>query len=401
MFAKARNALQRVNSGGFLWYIPDRTSTPEAHKVRSAARRLLRQRWPMLLRPLAATFASVAWPWFAYRETNRLLAASNREALPPNARHKAWFGAVRHNLPAAEYAAFGLWHPQNTRADECLGTLEASSVTAHLTARSVADLCGDKIAFAAFCAANSPLPVVPTLARYRDGTHLPTERPAVLPQQDLISKPVRASQGRAVEAWHWTGAGFRRHNTPSAKALSPEQLHATLAAQSRAHSLGLLLQPALDTHPDLPGLGGTGVPVARIITARWPDGRVELLNAMLQKPQTGHLTTHGGPYRSIDLDSGALAQRPPPPHIFPSATDDPAFDGLALPDWSNCCKHLLHLHGIVPDQAPLLGWDVIFTPDGPTILEANTTLAPYFFQLAEQHPAAGGKWVSLLASYLP
>lgn len=326
--------------------------------------------------------------------------ASNPNVRPANLRRKAWMAAMRHNLPAAEYGAFGLWHPESAPPDTWLYTLEASTLTAHLMAPAVSELCGDKVAFADFCSANSTHAVAPTLATYRNGKAVQPFGGDTPPGIDLISKPVRTSKGQGFKSWKWQGGAFHSANAKGGP-LSPAALAQFLETQSLKHARGLLVQPSLHTHPDLAHLSETGPPVARIITARWPDGSVEILDAMLQRPMTGSLTTHGGPYRLIDLDTGDLIARRTQPHIFPSATDDPSFDGLRVPGWNAGITQLLHLHSLLEGQAPLLGWDVVYTPDGPTILEANTTLAPYFFQLATQQPAANGKWMALLAGYLP
>lgn len=324
---------------------------------------------------------------------------SNPKARPADLHRKAWLAAMRHNLPAAEYGAFGLWHPEAAPPDAWLYTLESSTLTGHLTAQSVSELCGDKVAFAEFCAKNSTHAVATTLAIYRNGRSLQPFADNAPPPNDLISKPVHTSKGQGFQSWQWRDGAF--HSTHAGgNSLTPDALKQFFATLSLAHPSGVLVQPALSTHPDLAVVSGSGPPVARIITGRWLDGHVEVLDAMLQRPMPGSLMTHGGPYRLIDLDTGHLAARRTLPHIFPSATDDPSFDGLKVPDWQAGIHQLCHLHDLLKGKAPLLGWDIVYTPEGPTILEANTTLAPYFFQLATQQPAANGKWISLLAGYL-
>lgn len=400
LVSKSRSALRKASSQGFHWHFPDRSGSAEAQAVRAEARRLMHRQLPAPLRQIAGVLAIAAWPWFAFREAKMLQRVSNPKACPANLRHKAWLAALRHNLPPAEYGAFGLWHPDSAPPDEWLYLLEASALTAHLTDRTVSDLCGDKVAFAEFCCANSTHAVAPTLAVYRDGKPVQPFDGNTPPRIDLISKPVRISKGQGFDSWTWQSDAFHSARNKDQR-LTPDELAQLFETQSLKHPLGMLIQPALHTHPDLASLSVSGPPVARIITARWPDGHMEVLDAMLQRPTTGKLTTHGGPYRLIDLATGNLMARRTQPHIFPSATDDPSFDGLQVPGWQTGISELTHLHSLLEGQAPLLGWDVIYTPDGPYILEANTTLAPYFFQLATQEPAAGGKWVSLLAGYLP
>ena len=125
-----------------------------------------------------------------------------------------------------------------------------------------------------------------------------------------------------------------------------------------------------------------------------------MLDAILQKPPAGEYLMTGGSMRLIDVDTGRLRDIHRGAHLFPDSTADPAFDGLSLPGWDACCNGLIRLHGAIHGQAPLLGWDVVFTGMGPTILEANTTLSAYAFQVAGQEPVARGRWLKLLAEYL-
>lgn len=345
--------------------------------------------------------AILLWPLFSYREASMLREFGNPDVFAQKHRPKAWCAALRHNVPASEYFGFGLWRAEAAPVDNWLYTRESSLLTAHLTDSDVSDLVGDKVRFAEFCTQNGSLNVVKTLAVFQDGAAVVDFENERVPLCSLISKPVRTSMGRGFEYWSFTDGVFTASMHAEHSRISPDQLPHKLAKASLKRPSGLVVQPALLAHDNIADLSRHGPSVARIITGRWHDGQVEVLDAMLQKPLNKSYRTHGGSYCLLDPETGNAIARLPSPHLIPAATDDPAFDDVCLPDWESCTSGLIQLHSVIQGQSPLLGWDIVFTPDGPTILEANTTLAPYFFQLASQQPAGDGKWISLLAGYLP
>ena len=398
---KGQLALAMLATHGFPWHRSDKQSSRDAHRLRAMARRLSHAKWPSLLRPFAWLGAVVCWPLFSYREASLLGRHSNPDASPSGLVWKAWRGALRHNVPAAEYGAFGLWNAGASAPDSWLYTRESALLTAHLMDDRVSDLVGHKVKFAEFCEQNTSHAVTETLAVFQEGVAIQDFTGGGPPEVPLVSKPVRTSMGRGFERWEVQDRAFTSSINPKQAPVPLNRLSQALAALSLRHPSGILVQRALSAHPALAHLSEKGPPVSRIVTGRWQDGRIEVLNAMLQKPNENTALTHGGPFRLIDIDTGETVARSQNPHLFPSATNNEAFDGLCLPDWYACTSALIQLHAAIEGQAPLLGWDVVFTPEGPTILEANTTLAPYFFQLASQAPAGNGKWVSLLAEYLP
>ncbi|MEM9060249.1 MAG: sugar-transfer associated ATP-grasp domain-containing protein [Pseudomonadota bacterium] len=391
--------MRQLGAEGFPWHNPDRRSPEHDQRLRHLARRLIWRAWPAPARFIAALAAIILWPIRSRADTRRLINAANVDALPPGMFWSAWGAALRHNIPPAEFGGFGIPETAHTGADHWLFTREASLLSAHLTSKSVSDLCGDKVRFAEFCSRNGSLSVVSPLAVISANKFSQAFDGDTPPTRDLVVKPVRNSQGRRCELWTYRDGGHVRQN--DGKTFLANNFIDHLRATSDTDPGGLVVQAYVPPHPGLSPLAELGPPVARIVTGRWPDHRVELIDAMIQKPRADGWLTHGGPIRLIDHETGRFCDRRPGPHVFPDLTDDPVFDGLKLERWSDCVPGLCALHKMIPDQAPLIGWDVIFSPDGPVVLEANTTLAPFFFQVARQATAADGRWSELLASYLP
>jgi hypothetical protein len=149
-------------------------------------------------------------------------------------------------------------------------------------------------------------------------------------------------------------------------------------------------------------LSGQGMPAVRIITGMWPDGAVEVVCALFQRPAPGVFASQAGPYGLVDCDSGRIAeptraQRAP---VFRIAAADPALSGLVLPDWDGVVQSVTKAHGALPGRAALIGWDVALTDGGPVLLEANTSLSFFFFQMATARPATLGRLGPLIGAWV-
>ncbi|KPQ20053.1 MAG: hypothetical protein HLUCCO06_08380 [Halomonas sp. HL-93] len=57
-------------------------------------------------------------------------------------------------------------------------------------------------------------------------------------------------------------------------------------------------------------------------------------------------------------------------------------------------------HAALPGRMIAVGWDVLFSADGPIILEGNHTIGLYKLQRATQWPAADGPLGELLEAWL-
>jgi hypothetical protein len=305
-----------------------------------------------------------------------------------------WTLALRQSVPPVEALAYRLYEPDSTDPGQWWYTLEATSLSRQLTDTSAKNLAADKSAFADWCDANG-LRHIPTLAlATRKGWARPFDggRP---PPRDLLLKPCRGAQGRAVEGWHWRGNCFHR----DARRLSAEVFMAYVLHHASAEEM--LVQPLLTPPPALDFLAGKGMPAARVITGRWPDGRVELGPGMLQAPLPGELISQSGPFRLIDTVTGEVAVATPrqtkPVFDVPLGA---GFDGIVLPGWADASASLVRAHSLFPGRAPIIGWDLLFDDSGPLICEANIGISYYFFQQAGAQPMAATSLGRMMETWL-
>src|SRR5690606_35471873 len=117
------------------------------------------------------------------------------------------------------------------------------------------------------------------------------------------------SGGRGFERWRLIDDRWRRGD----QALSLEGL----LERARARSLEggrVLVQRALDNHPDLAPIAPDALATLRLITMRRPDGAPEPLYAGLRVPGAGAEVdnlSQGGAIADVDLAAGVLAAAEP------------------------------------------------------------------------------------------
>ncbi len=307
---------------------------------------------------------------------------------------RAWIQALRTSAPPVEFLAFRLFEPDAAETSQWLFSWESIALAGQLTDRQANELAGDKAAFADWCRTLN-VRAIPTIA-------LATARGwdrsmnTTLPEHDLLIKPRRGSKGTGIAVWRWCDGSF----TCKERQLTPQAL-ADHLVQSAASQGDLLIQPLLTPHNCLGAIAGIGMPAVRIISARRPDGRVEIGPAMLQAPEPGETISQSGPFRLVNTQTGAVlnaTERQSLP-VFDMAMGS-GFDGIQLPQWPLVIAMLQKAHGHFPGRIPVIGWDVLFDREGPVISEANTSLSYYFFQFASAEPMANSTIGKVFEAYL-
>ncbi|MEM0924372.1 MAG: hypothetical protein AAGI13_15085, partial [Pseudomonadota bacterium] len=62
-------------------------------------------------------------------------------------------------------------------------------------------------------------------------------------------------------------------------------------------------------------------------------------------------------------------------------------EGTYLPGWGGIVADLTALHARMSAPPPLIGWDLIWGPKGPMVLEGNTGIGFHLFQLDRLAPS--------------
>jgi len=397
--AKALFAIYLVTNSGFPW-LPRSGGADAGQRFRRVARRAILARWPVGLRPLAVLGATLAWPLASFLEALQMSRCVLADRLEQRSRVGsfwwAWRLALRHNVPPVEAFAYRLYEPNSTHPDQWWYTLEATSLVRHLTDSVALKLASDKGTFAEWCSDNG-LRHIPTLALAAADAWVRPFGGDGPPPRDLLLKPCLGSQGRGVEGWRFKADGCY---WSQGRRLHADEFAAYVLHRASAEG-PMLVQPMLSPHPTLRVMAGTGMPAARVITGRWPDGRVELGPGLLQAPLPGEFVSQSGPFRLIEPMTGKVSAATPRQEapVFDIALGE-GFDGLVLPGWKDAAGLLARAHSIFPGQAPIIGWDLLFDDEGPLICEANIEISYYFFQQAGAQPMASTSLARLVEAWL-
>jgi hypothetical protein len=330
-----------------------------------------------------------------------------------------WWARTVHGIEPNLYYAMRLFEPERRtlaarvlRHRESRRLLRLIVADARGRAPGDVDVFDDKRAFHVW-ACEHGLPTPPLVLVVVGGVVVEGDA-TTLPAHDLFSKPTNGTSGQGTRRWRYDPAS-RTYAAPSSRGGAPhsaEELVAALAEQSlerRVQRYGIVVQPALTVHPAVSGLTSGALATVRLITLRWPDGRVETLFGIYRMP-VGEVDADnfdlGGLAAPVDLATGRLqpAISKDPSRLSAPILVHPAtgarFVGTILPDWDDALTLARRAHEQSPVPYPVLGWDVALTPDGPSLIEGNCSPGATMPQVATGTPLGETGWASCLLAYL-
>lgn len=323
---------------------------------------------------------------FAFRRQGA--SARRAHALSPARQFRGLLHVVfRRNAAPQAYYTHRLFRPADLRrADSFFEHRETQLLlTALYTSLDTAALA-DKLRFQDFCSTHD-LPTPPLWAVFRDGALDPARSAAWLaqPRGDFFVKPTTDFAGHGIARWCHDPATGRY--TDGTRSLAHSDLTAAFAAAS-AGDKALLLQPRLLEGGALRELAGDGVCNFRILTACPPGGPPSVLTAVLRLPNPGHHLTEifGEVFAApVDLDSGTLGPAHSKDLGRGTHARHPAtgalIGGRRIASWPAVAALALRAHAACP-WMPFVGWDIVDTADGPTLLEANAYWGANLCQMA-------------------
>jgi hypothetical protein len=293
--------------------------------------------------------------------------------------------AVVSNVAPTSFYRFRLFKPENaSRAHEYLQADELDelheTLTAHLPSLEPLD---DKELFFQHGSARG-LPVVPLVASFDPvaGEHWYDEQSLL--GSDLIVKPAHELCGRGVTRWSWRA----ETSSWSSGTTTLGQTALLDLCRSEGRAKKFLLQRCIRNHPDLAALAPRGLATLRVVTYQRPSGQTGLIMWALRMPTGGQPVDNfaaGGIAAPVDA-TGMLrpaVAKDPGRGTFASHPDTGAcIAGSRLPYFAQALELALRAHAAFP-WVPTVGWDVVITPEGPVLLEANPG---WCFELAQIVP---------------
>lgn len=290
--------------------------------------------------------------------------------------------AACHFLPARHYYVYELFHSRSRQFGlRCLNETEMGNLFNWLNRGAASPAIVDKQHFGEWCREHR-LPAPTSTAIIASGSS--DTLPRCEPPAAWFVKPICGHKGKGMERWIAVGNGSYR-DQEDGQQLSHEELTEHLAKKSRSRPL--LVQPCLNNHSEIADLSPGSLAAIRLVTGRYPDGRIVVVAATFKMPKGRAITNNLGISSRVDLDSGRLG----PAHAY-SPFQAP-FDrhpdtnseiiGRRLPDWEQAESIALQAHGHLPEYV-FLGWDIALTNAGPILLEGNANWDTLSIQKSHQ-----------------
>ena len=159
--------------------------------------------------------------------------------------------------------------------------------------------------------------------------------------------------------------------------------------RENALKVDYIFQEAIDQHPELNRINPSCLNTLRILTGMAEDGSFPVLGAILRIGQgQKHIdNAHaGGLFAGVDRETGRLRSRAHAFIQFGGATYEQhpdtgtVFDNFEIPYFAEAVDLAQRAHA----KLPLLyvGWDIGITPDGPVIIEGNSSAYLSFMEVA-------------------
>jgi hypothetical protein len=403
------------------------------------------------IRPLIVDYCPVMFPWVGRRERDKPIVALHRIATDPPDVHRlspgsvvmrsigclvwplrllssageqlwiygafvkreygvGWLSqlagmlriAVSSNIAPVSYYRFRLFDPRNARrAHEYLQADELDALHVVLTSRlpSLEPLDDKELFFKE--GHDRGLPVVPIIASFDAEASPHWYRTDSLPACDLILKPAHELCGRGVERWRWVPASSSWRNGDRTVDAAAFLGHCRDAGRIKKQ----VLQARVENHSALAPLAPGGLATLRVVTFKRPSGQSGVIMSGLRMPTAGQCVDNfaaGGIGAAVDR-RGMLREgvaKDPSRGTFKRHPDSGAMiEGTQVPHYDEAIALALRAHAAF-SWVPTVGWDIVITPDGPYLLEANPDWCYELAQIVPDMPLGATPYAEVFLEHL-
>lgn len=374
---------------GPFWHWPAKKATSTS-KLRRLARRNRFRRYPVYARLILWTGATLLWPVGILISVSRIAhlrksRQQNGKTFPVDYRTlSAIKFALRHNVPPMDYLLYGLWDEEGHQSvddflysNERLGLMLALNQPPPLKRENPIE---NKTALAELCETNGiSHPRRFTMARSSNENRSPA-------MMDLWEKPATGAHGKDHILWKQID-NLYYENDRSERYPFQELVQRVSQTPSR------ILQEKLTNHPALHSYTNGGVCVVRYVSLLQTSGATRSIAATIQFPTGKSLLSRSGIVGRINVENGRVEDFRNVSSLYEKAEFHPdtsaPFSEFTLPHWQGLVGETARLHRLIPYYR-MVGWDIVITPNGPVILEGNSSWN------AQQHQESSPKPTPLL-----
>jgi hypothetical protein len=272
----------------------------------------------------------------------------------------------------------------------------------HATAPAHVDVIEDKLLFTRHAELHA-LPIIPVLGVWVDGAmESPSTDVLATLQRDIFVKRARSYSSQGVRGFSYDASTQRFRDTE--RSYSGSELMIELQTSSR--NFTLLAQPWLRNHPDISGFSTGALCNYRIVTGRYPDGRIVIVLAILRFPIESELTCAERDTTlcaAVDLETGRLHAAETKRADLGQVTRHPKtgqpIEGFVVPRWEEIKATAIAAHATLP-EFPFIGWDLCDTNEGIRVLEGGFLWGGYLAQLGGSLPLGATPFASIQTSLL-
>jgi hypothetical protein len=367
-----------------------------------AARRIIRRDFGCdhhpVYRALAQVLVAIAWPPAVLVHLWQIRHFLGPDSVPTKRVPGALWAAMRHNVLPGDYFAYALWRPdRKVNVDNYLYSKEGLRLFKLLNRPLQPNPIDDKLAFHELCKVHA-IPSPEILAAFTPTGRLLEFKSGQVPKRDLFVKPRIGLGSNGAERFRWYGIFFESNR---GLRLRPEDLCDYLATRARTENRTLLVQPNLSNHPVL--RTNENVATTRLVTGLAIDGNVFPICGFIYFAQTDQVIPDR--YVSValvDVASGKLSAAPQ--KIGGARRAHPQLNvefegGYTLPSWETALRHVQVAHRACSNFV-FVGWDLVFTDQGPMLLEGNANWCADEYQKLQGEPLAYTKFADILATRL-
>ncbi len=195
----------------------------------------------------------------------------------------------------------------------------------------------------------------------------------------LVLKPVGGGQGKQLLILDRIDYASGRATARDGTELGLEEAVVSVGLAGMRGYSGYLLQEPVPAHETFAALAPWTTNTVRIQTVLGRDGTVAVQAAIVRLGRRGNMADNweqGGICVALDTTTGVMGPGVVKPkhgggwHSRHPDTDAP-FDGVRVPFLDEAMELCRRSARLLPGLRSL-GWDIVITPDGPVILEANS-----------------------------
>lgn len=225
-------------------------------------------------------------------------------------------------------------------------------------------------------------------------------------RKDFILKTIRGSKGNGFIRFLYD----KVHQTYQSSidnghfTFSPDQIETFLKSWFKKKTEDYLIQEKLENHPTFANLCNDAVAGIRLLSMVNQKGEIQLFRPIFQMPQGDAILNYyhkGALVTPVDIKTGKLGKiisqsdnllshHPKTNHLIA---------GLVLPYWEEIKTEVIRFHHLLSNQ-PLIGWDIVITPNGFSFLEGNITPSLDIHQKTPFTPFIGTEFYELFIYHL-